>query len=121
MSTEHLVPQDLRENYHVREWRNAAGVLSTACPDEWNDIIAVLRAFKLLKSQVLTAGGGLSPISQGLNGAFASRGWEEKNFATKIVVDATEYASPTHKVDHLKIAWLSNSNGTTKTHSSIAT
>jgi len=34
MSTEHLVPADLREKYHVREWRNAAGVLSTACPEE---------------------------------------------------------------------------------------
>lgn len=74
MTTDHLVPEDLRSLYHVREWRNAAGVLSTACSAEWTDIIEVLRAFRLLRSEVLTAGGGLSPISQQINGAFDSRG-----------------------------------------------
>ncbi len=102
MSTEHLVPEDLRQLYHVREWRNAAGVLSTACPDEWNDIIEILRSFRLLRSQVLTAGGGLSPISQGINSAFDARGWKEKKFETRIVVDETEYKSPTHLVDCFK-------------------
>ena len=70
MGTEHLVPEDIRALYHVREWRNAAGVLMTACPGEWADILAVLRGFRLLRSEVLTAGGGLSPISQGINAAF---------------------------------------------------
>jgi hypothetical protein len=102
MSTEHLVPQDLRERYHVREWRNAAGVLTTACPSEWADIIDVLRGFRLLRSEILTAGGGLSPISQQINGAFDKRGWKEKAFATRIVVDDAEYASPTHAVDCFK-------------------
>jgi hypothetical protein len=102
MPTDHLVPEDLRHLYHVREWRNAAGVLSTACPAEWDDIIAVLRGFRLLRSQVLTAGGGLSPISQGINGAFKARGWREKGFSTRIVVDDVEYKSPTHLVDCFK-------------------
>lgn len=102
MSTEHLVPEDLRNLYHVREWRNATGVLATACPNEWTDIIEVLRAFRLLRSEILTAGGGLSPISQQINAAFDARGWKEKSFATRIVVDETEYISPTHAVDCFK-------------------
>src|SRR5437773_1239085 len=102
MSTEHLVPEDLRNLYHVREWRNATGVLATACPNEWTDIIEVLRAFRLLRSEILTAGGGLSPISQQINAAFDGRGWKEKSFATRIVVDETEYISPTHAVDCFK-------------------
>jgi hypothetical protein len=102
MSTEHLVPADLRERYHVREWRNAAGVLSTACPEEWNEIIDILRAFRLLRSEIMLAGGGLSPISQGINRAFRTRGWLERKFATLIRVDAKEYASPTHAVDCFK-------------------
>jgi hypothetical protein len=60
VSTEHLVPADLRELYHVREWRNAAGVLFTACPGEWSDIIDILRGFRLLRSEILTAGGGFA-------------------------------------------------------------
>src|SRR5438105_3705553 len=102
MSTEHLVPEDLRNLYHVREWRNATGVLATACANEWTDIIEVLRAFRLLRSEILTAGGGLSPISQQINAAFDARGWKEKSFATRIVVDETEYISPTHAVDCFK-------------------
>jgi hypothetical protein len=102
MATEHLVPQDLRQLYHVREWRNATGVLATASPKEWDEIVEVLRSFRLLRSQILTAGGGLSPISQGINLAFESRGWREKAFSTKIVVDDVVYESPTHKVDCLK-------------------
>src|SRR5438046_10272855 len=96
MSIEHLVPEDLRNLYAVREWRSATGVLATACPNEWTDIIEVLRAFRLLRSEILTAGGGLSPISQQINAAFDGRGWKEKSFATRIVVDETEYIRPTH-------------------------
>jgi restriction endonuclease BglII len=99
MPTDHLVPEDIRRLYHVREWRNAAGVLITACPDEWRDIVEVLRAFRLLRSEILTAGGGLSPISRQVNGAFDARGWREVKFETKIVVGDTVYASPTHAVD----------------------
>jgi hypothetical protein len=102
MPTEHLVPEDLRRLYHVREWRNAAGVLSTACPAEWEDIVAVLRSFRLLRSEIMTAGGGLSPISQQVNEAFKTRHWVERTLQTKIVVDEVEYASPTHAVDCFK-------------------
>jgi hypothetical protein len=102
MSTEHLVPDDLRDLYHVREWRNAAGVLSTACPEQWNEMIDVLRSFRLLRSDILLAGGGLSPISQRINRAFKAHGWLERKFATLIKVDAEEYASPTHAVDCFK-------------------
>lgn len=102
MTTLHLVPADLREAYHVKEWRNAAGVLATACPDEWADVQAVLREFRLLQSEVLVGGGNRSLISQRIDTAFYRRGWQEKGFATSISVDATKYDSPTHAVDCLK-------------------
>lgn len=102
MTTEHLIPEDIRHYHHVREWRNAAGVLATACPAEWDDIIHVLRHFRLLRSEIMTAGGGLSPTSQQINGAFDHKGWKETKFATKIVVDEVEYVTPTHLVDCFK-------------------
>jgi len=102
MSTLHLVPEDLQRSYHVKEWRNAAGVLHTACPGEWADIIEVLRAFRLLRSEVQAAGRNRSPISRQIDEAFNRRGWVEKNFATAIKIDDAEYASPTHSVDCFK-------------------
>lgn len=102
MSTLHLVPEDLQRLYHVREWRNATGVLQTACPDEWQDIIDILSDFRLLRSEVQAAGGSKSPIAKQLDSAFYERGWEEKQFQTSITIDGVEHESPTHKVDCVK-------------------
>lgn len=102
MSTEQLVPEDLRQLYRVKEWRNAAGVLSTACPDEWSDIINILRDFRLYKSEVIAAGGRKSPIASRIDKRFYERNWVEKKFDTKIEVDGYEYESPTHSVDCFK-------------------
>src|SRR2546430_6044534 len=101
MSTEHLVPEDLRNLYHVREWRNATGVLATACPNEWTDIIEVLRAFRLLRSEILTAGGGLSPISQPKKSAFSGPGCQGKPLASRIVAVVKPFIRPTHPLDCL--------------------
>ena len=56
MTTDHLVPPDIAELYEVHEWRNAVGVLQTACPVEWTDIQAALRAFRLHRSEALKVG-----------------------------------------------------------------
>lgn len=102
MPTLHLVPKDLRKLYRVHEWRNAAGILQTACPAEWDDIIAVLRKFRLLRSEVNAADGNRSPISRRLDGAFYRRGWIEKQFTTAIVLDDKRVESPTHNIDCFK-------------------
>ena len=99
MSTLHLVPEDVRRLYHVKEWRNATGILTTACPAEWADLLEVLRTFRLLRSEVVVGGGNRSLISQRLDGAFYARGWQERGFATAFVVDNTTIQSPTHAVD----------------------
>lgn len=97
-----LIPQDIRDRYEVQEWKHACAVLKSDFPDEWDDIISVLSNFKLKKSDILAAGGGLSPISQWFNKAFESKKWIEKGFDTQIVVDSREIKSPTHKVDCVK-------------------
>lgn len=102
MSTVHLVPEDLRNLYHVKEWRNATGVLQTACPGEWQEIIEILRDFRLLRSEIEAPGKNRSPISKALDGRFYAAGWVEKKFETAITIDDQTFASPTHKVDCFK-------------------
>ena len=102
MSTLHFVPADIQERYHVKEWRNATGVLSTACPTEWQDVQDVLRGFRLLKSEVSVGGGNRSLISQRIDEALYARDWVEKTFATAIEVDENRIDSPTHAVDCFK-------------------
>jgi Restriction endonuclease BglII len=88
--------------HNVREWRNATGVLTTACPNEWADIVAILREFRLYRSEIQAEGGNRSPISRRLDGAFYSRGWTEKDFATAILIDDRRFDSPTDSVDCFK-------------------
>jgi hypothetical protein len=49
MPTDHLIPDDIKAKYHVKAWRNATGILTTACPNEWAEILDGLRGFKLLR------------------------------------------------------------------------
>ncbi len=96
------LPDIITRKYEVLEWRNGLAVLRMAHPDEWNDIIEVLSSFKLLKSDIMKAGGSKSPIAGKLDSHFEALGWKEKAFDTKIVIDGVEHASPTHKVDCYK-------------------
>nr|WP_246754507.1 BglII/BstYI family type II restriction endonuclease [Bradyrhizobium diazoefficiens] len=102
MSTLHLVPADLTDRYHVKEWRNAAGILSTACPNEWAELQEVLRQFKLLNSEVRIGGGNRSLISRRIDEPLYAKGWIEKEFDTSITVDEDTIESPTHAVDCFK-------------------
>jgi hypothetical protein len=102
MSTVSLIPEDIRELYEVHEWRNAAGVLSTARPVEWADVLATLRGFRLYKADVVRPGGRKSMISARIDGALFARGWKETKFNTAIMVDDVAQPSPTHWVDCFK-------------------
>src|SRR5665213_2913428 len=102
MTSPRIVPQHLRDLYDVGEWRNGFAILSAARPEEWADIIAVLSEFRLLHSEIAMPGGRKSMIADRLDGGFKARGWKEKRFDTRIVVDGVETVSPTHEVDVFK-------------------
>jgi hypothetical protein len=99
LTTKHLIPGDVADLYEVHEWRNAAAILKEAHPREWDDLLAILREFRLWRSEILHPGQGRSPISQRLDVPFYDRGWKEQKFRTSIVVDDEVHDSPTHKVD----------------------
>lgn len=96
------LPKFVRENYAVHEWRHASAVLAKDFAKEWDDLIAVLADFRLLKSHIAVGGGGKSKVSGSIDQAFTARGWRERKFATQIRVDEHTFDSPTHKVDCFK-------------------
>lgn len=97
-----LLPEFIQSNYEIVDWKHANAILHGDFPSEWNDIINILTNFKLLKSAILTPGGGKSPISGWIDSEFYKRGWIEKSFDTKVVIDQIEHKTPTHKVDCFK-------------------
>lgn len=102
MTTSHLVPPDITNLYEVHEWRNAVGVLSTACPAEWAELQDALRRFNLLRSEVAAKGGNRSAIVDRLERPLKQAGWVEKQFDTAIHVDGVKRESPTHSIDCFK-------------------
>ena len=93
------LPEYIRNHYEVHEWRHASAVLQGDFPDEWRDIVDVLSEFQLRRSHIEVGGGSKSLVAATLDEAFQQRGWQEKEFDTRIVVDEKSYDSPTHKVD----------------------
>jgi hypothetical protein len=72
MSARPLIPADLTDRYEFHEWRNAIAVRSGACSQEWQDVLTVLRGFRILRSEIGEigvkggAGGGCPVLAVGM-------------------------------------------------------
>lgn len=97
-----VLPKFIRDSYEVHEWKHACAILSQDFRDEWDDITEVLTAFRFKKSWLTTGGGSKSKIAKAIDQELFKRGWLEKGFETKMVVDGTAKETPTHKVDCFK-------------------
>lgn len=95
-------PDFIRANYEIHEWKHATAILHSDFPREWQDIVEVLTAFRLKRSDIERPGGQKSLIAEAIDHAFTALGWREKSFHTKVVIDQRELESPTHKVDCYK-------------------
>ncbi|MFC0269314.1 BglII/BstYI family type II restriction endonuclease [Kushneria aurantia] len=98
MSVE-LLPEGIRDLYEVHEWRHACAILKEDFPAEWCDLLDVLSDFRLRRSWIKNPGGRKSGVSGYIDDFFYKRGWVEKGFSTKTVVDEVVMDTPTHKVD----------------------
>jgi restriction endonuclease BglII len=80
-------------------------VLSVAFPNEWADILSVLKEFRILRTDIGeagTKGGGKSLVAIRMDQMFLAKGWKPMEFDTKIVVNDRPIESPTHEVDCFK-------------------
>jgi len=94
-----LLPKQIRDNYEVHEWKHACAILANDFPDEWKDIIELLKQFQLCKSWITVSGGSKSAVAMAIDEFLFKRGWIEKEFSTSLRVDEKVMDSPTHKVD----------------------
>jgi hypothetical protein len=76
--------------------------LTAACPDEWSDIQAALRDFRLYASEIVARGGNRSRIAIRIDSLLAKHKWEKRKFDTKVLIDEQRRSSPTHEIDMFK-------------------
>jgi len=94
-----LLPEFIRENHEVHEWKHACAILHHDFPNEWDDILAVLSDFRLNRSWITNPGGRKSKVSEFIDSYLYGRDWVEKKFQTHVVVDEHTMDTPTHKID----------------------
>jgi len=97
-----LIPPGIVHKYEIHEWKHSIAILANDFPSEWNDLLDLLKSFRLCKSWVEKPGGRKSQVSSFIDTFLYDRGWIEKEFDTTVIVDTTERHSPTHKIDCYK-------------------
>lgn len=97
-----LLPQFLRDNYEVHEWKHACAILRDDFPSEWDDLVEVLTNFRWYRSWIAVGGGSKSKVASAIDSALYAKGWVERKFDTEILIDGTGVESPTHSVDCFK-------------------
>lgn len=97
------ISAEIDAKFYSYDWRNGLSILKAVHAQEWQDIATVLQEFSLKKSHLSAKGrGNKSEMAGMLDGTLYKRGWVEKAFDTKIVVDGVERPTPTHSVDCFK-------------------
>ncbi len=96
------LPGFILEHYETHEWKHATAILENDFPGEWQDLVDVLTHFRLWKSWINVGGGRKTKIADFFDLFLQERGWREKDFSTKVVVDDNIMETPTHKVDCYK-------------------
>ncbi len=97
-----LIPPGLRKRFLFDERHHAISILATDYSNEFKDLMDCLEGFRLRKSDILKAGGGLSPIPKAIDGFLRKRKWAAKSFDIKITIDDKPIPIPTHKIDNFK-------------------
>jgi restriction endonuclease BglII len=114
-----VIPQAILDRFEWAEVRNAAAVLKSTNPDEFQDLIEVLDAFQLEPLDILFPGGQKSRLAARVDLQFRQKGWREGQHDTTVVtvlrrmpwraagekkpgVDTFTTENPGYKVDNVK-------------------
>lgn len=100
--TQHI-PSDILNLYEVHDYNHAAVILKYDFPKEFDEIIDMLRRFRLDVQDILDRGGSESNIPRRVSSLLRDLGWREGNLRCSISVEGVDVrASDTHKIDYVK-------------------
>jgi CRISPR-associated protein Csd2 len=80
------IPADILARYEIHSYRNAALILSQACPAEFAELMDALRTFSLTRAIIEKAGGNESDIPKLLSGLLRPSGWHETTIQADLVI-----------------------------------
>lgn len=80
------IPADFLDLYEVHNYRHAAEVLATSCPEEFAELISALGQFRLTTADILAKGGNESQIPKRVASLFRPLRWFETRIRGDLVV-----------------------------------
>lgn len=86
MSLNNYLPESIIENYEVHNYRHAAEVLATGCPDELVELMEALAAFRLTTADILAQGGNESQIPKKMASLLRPKKWFETRIRGDLVI-----------------------------------
>ena len=86
MTLTNYLPNELFEKYEVHNYRHAAEVLSTGCPDELAELMSALAKFQITTADILAKGGNESQIPKKLSAILRPAEWFETRIRGDLVV-----------------------------------
>lgn len=101
-ANERGLPEDIKSKYEVISTGHAIAIMQNDFVDEWNDLLYVLRNFKLRKSSIVAKGGRKSPIAVQIDQMFSDRGWRGKGFKKTVTLDGKQLDASTHEIDYYR-------------------
>ena len=102
MSYESYIPDEIRNNYEIHDFRHAAAILKHEFPLEFDEIINALLKFKIRIQDFTDKGGSESQIPKRISTLLRPLNWVEGQLNAKLVVNEETISFDTHKIDYLK-------------------
>jgi len=83
-SFETWAPESVKSRYTLVEVRNASAIFAATDAELFDEFVAALDEFEILRSDLTTAGGQETQLAKRFNRAFRRRGWREARVDTDI-------------------------------------
>jgi hypothetical protein len=81
-----FIPEDIRSLYEIHNYRNAAQVLATGCPNEFEELIEALRTFRVTVADIRKPGGNESDIPKKISRLLRKKDWKETRIKGDLLI-----------------------------------
>jgi CRISPR-associated protein Csd2 len=102
MTWRKYIPEDVSNLYEIHDFHHAACILTNEFPQEFEEILAALRSFRITTEDIAVAGGNESNIPKIISRSLRPLKWKEEKLKSELVVDGKSIREDSHKVDYVK-------------------
>jgi CRISPR-associated protein Csd2 len=81
-----LLPTGFGSKYEIKSFRNAANLLTSAHPEQFEQLLDVLSSFKIPMEDILKKGGNKSEVAKKLEALLHPLGWNETRISGDLLV-----------------------------------